>query len=209
MTVLAPSSYEEVGEMLATALEITAGPVAIRWPKSDARSVPALARRPDSDTGSVPRVNPALAARKLRAGSDVCLLGVGKLVAACEEAATLLALRGIEATVWDVRVATPLDVTMIEDAWRHRIVVTAEDGITDGGVGSLIAGAIRAAGAAGAIRAAGAGSDSVRAGPQVVNCGVPTTYIAHGRAGDILADLGLDGPGLNRTVLDTIARHGL
>jgi deoxyxylulose-5-phosphate synthase len=107
---------------------------------------------------------------------------------------------------------------MIEDAWRHRIVVTAEDGITDGGVGSLIAGAIRAAGAAGAIRAAGAagairaagaGSDSVRAGPQVVNCGVPTTYIAHGRAGDILADLGLDGPGLNRTVLDTIARHGL
>jgi hypothetical protein len=38
---------------------------------------------------------------------------------------------------------------------------------------------------------------------------VPTTYIAHGRAGDILADLGLDGPGLNRTVLDTIARHGL
>ena len=33
MTVLAPSSYEEVGQMLHDALDITDGPVLIRWPK--------------------------------------------------------------------------------------------------------------------------------------------------------------------------------
>ncbi len=41
MTVLAPSSYEEVGVMLHDALDITDGPVMIRWPKS----LPVIARR--------------------------------------------------------------------------------------------------------------------------------------------------------------------
>ncbi len=93
MTVLAPSSYEEVAVMLHEALAITTGPVAIRWPKT-----PAV--RADV-TGS------GLTARHARTGSDVCLLGVGKMLAACEEAADLLQWDGISASVWDVRVATP------------------------------------------------------------------------------------------------------
>ena len=39
MTMLAPSSYQEVGQMLDDALEITDGPVAIRWPRTSARMV--------------------------------------------------------------------------------------------------------------------------------------------------------------------------
>jgi len=186
MTVLAPSSYEEVGEMLASALAITSGPVAIRWPKTDARSVPEVGR--------------GLHARRIRSGRGVCLLGVGKLVAACEEAAEILARRSIQATVWDVRAPLPLDPSMIEDAARHRIVVTAEDGIREGGVGSLISSAVRAAGALTGTAPGG--------GPEVVNCGIPTAYIPHGRASDILAGLGLDGAGISRTVIDAVAELG-
>ena len=87
MTVFAPSSYEEVGNMLHEALAVTTGPVAIRWPKSEARSVA--------------RVGSGLAARKIRTGSSACLIGVGKLVAACEQAAELLAAHGVDVTVWD------------------------------------------------------------------------------------------------------------
>ena len=57
MTVLAPSSYEEVGVMLHDALDITDGPVMIRWAKTPARSVP------DDQVGS------GLRGRKARAGS--------------------------------------------------------------------------------------------------------------------------------------------
>ena len=57
------------------------------------------------------------------------------------EAADALAAEGIEATVWDVRVV-PLDPEMLADAAEHPVVLTAEDGIRDGGVGSLIADAI-------------------------------------------------------------------
>ncbi|MGA3353674.1 MAG: 1-deoxy-D-xylulose-5-phosphate synthase [Acidimicrobiales bacterium] len=174
MTVLVPSSYEEVGNMLHEAVSITTGPVAIRWPKSEARS---------SAVGS------RLRARKLTTGSRVCLIGLGKLVAECEQAARILADRGIDATVWDARVAAPLDEVMIENALAHGLVVSVEDGITDGGVGRRIEAALR--------RRAQAGK-----GPAVVSCGVPTAYLPHGDATDILTYLGLDGPGIARVVLE-------
>jgi 1-deoxy-D-xylulose-5-phosphate synthase len=173
MTVLVPSSDAEVPEMLHQALEITSGPVAIRWPKTPAR---------------VGGAGSGLRARRLRRGPDACLLGVGKLVEACEEAADLLEAHGVRATVWDVRVASPLDPVMIDDAIGHPVVLTAEDGVVDGGVGAKVAAAIG--------RLARPGAD-----PTLVPCGVPLGYLPHGRAGDILADLGLDGPGLCRAVL--------
>ena len=175
MTVFAPSSYGEVANMLHEALTITSGPVAIRWPKSEAC--------PTRQIGS------GLRARKVRAGSRVCLGGGGKLVGACEQAAHILAERGIDATVWDARVASPLDPAMIDDAADHELVVSAEDGIVEGGVGTLVNAAIRRSGPPGA-------------GPVIVNCGVPTAYLPHGEASDILAYLGLDAAGISRAVLD-------
>jgi 1-deoxy-D-xylulose-5-phosphate synthase len=175
MTVFAPSSYEEVGNMLHEAMSITTGPVAIRWPKSEAHS--------SGEIGS------GLRARRLRAGSGVCIIGLGKLVAACEQAARLLSAHGVDATVWDARLAAPLDETMIDDALSHDLVVSAEDGIADGGVGGRIESAL--------------GRRSARGqAPEVVSCGVPTAYLPHGDAAGILSSLGLDAPGIAAVVLE-------
>ena len=55
----------------------------------------------------------------------VCILAVGKLVDAAEQAAAAAGrATGIDATVWDVRCCAPLDPTMIADAARHPLVVT-------------------------------------------------------------------------------------
>jgi 1-deoxy-D-xylulose-5-phosphate synthase len=175
MTVFAPSSYAEVGNMLHEALSITSGPVALRWPKSEACG--ALA------------VGSGLRARKARAGSRVCLIGVGKLLGACEQAAGILGRNGVDATVWDARVVAPIDQLMIDDAMAHELVVSVEDGIVDGGAGWRIAQALGAA--------AGPGSR-----PAVVSCGVPTAYLPHGEAAGLLSRLGLDGPGIARVVLE-------
>jgi 1-deoxy-D-xylulose-5-phosphate synthase len=175
MTVFAPSSYAEVGNMLHEALSITTGPVAIRWPKSEARETAA--------------VGSGVRARKVRDGSGVCLIGVGKLLGACEQAAEVLAASGIDATVWDARLVAPLDPAMLYDALDHDLVVSVEDGIADGGVGWRIAESLREAAPLGA-------------GPAVVSCGVPTAYLPHGDAAGILAFLGLDGPGISRVVLE-------
>jgi 1-deoxy-D-xylulose-5-phosphate synthase len=109
---------------------------------------------------------------------------VGKMLAAAEEAAELLTARGVDATVWDVRVVKPLDPEMIADAARHPVVVTIEDGVRHGGAGSAIADAV------------GEVCCSGERPPRLRILGVPLAYLPHGKPDDILAELGLDGPGL-------------
>ena len=89
--------------MLEEAMRITSGPVALRWPKTVARHVGADA------------VGRGRNARRVRAGDDVCILAVGKMVEAAEEAAELLDARDVHATVWDVRTIPP-DPKMLADA---------------------------------------------------------------------------------------------
>ena len=173
MTVLAPSSYDEVATMLGWALRGAEGPVAIRWPKTEARLCPV--------TGE------GRSARLVREGTDVCLIGVGKLLAACEEAAASLEIDGVSASVWDPRAVTPLDPRLVEHAAGHRVVVVAEDGVVEGGAGSLVASALQGR----------CGGDT----PEVACAGVPVAYLPHGKPSDILASLGLDGPGIAARVL--------
>jgi 1-deoxy-D-xylulose-5-phosphate synthase len=134
-------------------------------------------------------VGSGLSARLIRQGDDVCILAVGKLVEAAEGAAVLLEAHGVSATVWDVRVVKPLDEAMIAAATTHPLVVTAEDGIREGGVGTAIGAAIAA-------RKPGQPS------PPVIVLGVPDRYVPQGKPADILADLGLDATGIATSVLE-------
>ncbi len=181
MTIFCPSSYQELQQMLADAYEITTGPVCIRWPKTPAPTVP------DSEVGR------GLKARCVRSGSDVCIIGVGKMLGAARAAADELEADGISATVWDPRAAKPLDDAMLENAATHPLVVTIEDGLADGGIGGSIDLALTER----------AGSDDR---PEVRVLGVPTRYIPHGKPDAILADLGLDGPGVARTIRAIVQR---
>ncbi|MDQ2826382.1 MAG: 1-deoxy-D-xylulose-5-phosphate synthase [Actinomycetota bacterium] len=182
MTVFAPSSAQEVEVMLGQALSITSGPSAVRYPKGSARQVPA------EEVGS------GLTGRLVRRGGDVCLLAVGKMVEAAEEAARLLDQQGVAATVWDVRVVKPLDPSMIADAAAHPLVVTVEDGVRLGGAGSAIADAVGAT-------AEGRPRPPVWQSPPVIVLGVPDRFIAQAPPAAIHAAIGLDGPGIAASVI--------
>ncbi len=179
MTMFAPSSAEELTVMLDTALELD-GPASIRFP----RAVPRSPSRPEVGSG--------LHARKARTGTDLCILAVGKMFDAAEDAAVTLGAEGIAATVWDVRVVKPLDPAMILDAAAHPVVITVEDGIRVGGAGTAIADAITAL-------------DPGRPSPPVVKLGTPSEYIPHGEADAILARLGLDAVGVANTAREAVA----
>jgi 1-deoxy-D-xylulose-5-phosphate synthase len=174
LTLFAPSSYEEMTVMLEEALRITSGPVALRWPKTVARHVM---------PGAVGRGRNA---RRVREGDDVCILALGKMVEAAEEAAELLDARDVHCSLWDIR-TIPADPKMLADARRHALVVTAEDGIAEGGVGALLAAAL-------------ASLEAGTPAPPVVALGTPAAYIPHGKPAALLANLGLDGPGIAATV---------
>ena len=179
MTIFAPSSAEELKAMLATALELS-GPSVVRYPKTAARHVAA------------DQVGAGLSARLVGRGDGaVCILAVGKLLEAAEEAASLLAGEGVDATLWDVRVVRPLDPVMVADAGSHGFVVTVEDGIRNGGAGNFITDAI-------------ADLQPSRQSPPVLNLGVPTAFIPHGKPDRILGQLGLDGPGIAASIFKAV-----
>ena len=167
--------------MLHDALDLTDGPSMLRWPKTPAPTV---------EPGEVGH---GLRGRKVRTGADVCLIGVGKMLAAATEAADILAEAGIEATVWDPRIALPIPDEVIDDAVTHPAVITIEDGYRDGGIGMMLGDNLRE-------RALGAC-------PPVRVLGVPRQYIPHGKADAILTRLGLDGKGVAKAaqeLLDSI-----
>jgi len=177
MRVLAPSSTQEVEQMLKDAIVLAnEGPVVIRYPKGVARSVDA------ADIGS------GLAARKLLTdeSNTVCILSIGKMVGASLDAAALLAAKGIMATVWDVRSCAPLDQLMIDNAAAHQVVVTVEDGIREGGIGMTIEDLVSHA--HGAQR------------PSIEVLGIPKQFIPQAKPDAILSRLGLNAEGIAATV---------
>jgi 1-deoxy-D-xylulose-5-phosphate synthase len=177
MTVFAPSAAEEIEPMLRAALALP-GPSSIRYPKGVARHI-----NPDA-------AGHGLEAKRLRQGDgSVCLLAVGKLVGACLDAANELSGEGIDVTVWDTRVVSPPDSAMLDDAARHALVITAEDGVRHGGAGAFLLDAMDAQ-----VESAGLVAPATR------RLGVPRQYIAQGRPDDILASLGLDGAGIAESV---------
>lgn len=152
--------------MMNQALE-TNGPVAIRWPRGTA------------DESSV--VGQGLSARLVRDGQDVAILAAGKMLKAATSAAELLAEEGVDAAVWDPRLLKPLDQEMIRAVIGQSLVVTVEDGSRMGGFGSLVADALQS-----------------RSGPipRLLQLGIPDDYLPHGEAGELHAELGLDGAGI-------------
>jgi 1-deoxy-D-xylulose-5-phosphate synthase len=175
MAVFAPSSAQELPVMLASALDLD-GPAAVRYPKGAARQV------------TPEQVGEGLKARKILSGADVCILAVGKLVEAAEDAVAELERHGISPTIWDVRVVRPADAAMIADAATHDLVVTVEDGVRLGGAGTYLTDLV-------------ADLDEGRQRPRLLTLGTPTAYIPQGKPAVILAELGLDAAGIAAAII--------
>ena len=190
MRVLAPSSTQDLQQMLSDAISLAdTGPVAIRYPKGLARNVD------ENDIGS------GLQARKLVDGPTkrVCILAIGKLVGAALEAAKTLKTNNVDVTVWDVRSCAPLDPTMISDAMQHDLVITAEDGIRDGGIGMTIENTIN--------DTSNSTTSTTNKRPVVRVLGVPTTFVPTAKPNVILHQMGLDAEGIVAQVLRALSNN--
>jgi transketolase len=78
-------------------------------------------------------------ARILLEGTDVALIGCGIMVAECLRAAETLAAEGVSAMVVDMHTLKPLDKSAVAAACRTGAIVTAEEHLLDGGLGSQVA----------------------------------------------------------------------
>ncbi|MBN1141101.1 MAG: 1-deoxy-D-xylulose-5-phosphate synthase [Deltaproteobacteria bacterium] len=129
MTIMAPRDEEELRRALATAL-LHDGPFAFRYPRGKGLGV----------SRSVPAVPLELGAgEKLSDGSDGAIFAIGSMVTVAQEAALSLREQGVSLSVIDLRFAKPLDAALIlRELEAKRIVVTVEENVLCGGVGSAL-----------------------------------------------------------------------
>jgi 1-deoxy-D-xylulose-5-phosphate synthase len=181
MVIASPRDGNELRRALATAIAHTAGPFAIRFPRS---TTPKL-------TVSGPVRRTKLGAWDVRSrGKDVLLLGLGKLAVDCEDAARLLRRDGVGVTLVDPRWVKPLDPRLASVAGAHRLVVTVEDNVLAGGFGSAVAEVLA--------------DEEVRT--PLLRLGIPDQFLPHGKRELLLAELGLDGGGIAERVRKALSR---
>lgn len=129
LTLMAPKDENELRHMIYTAFTFE-NPVAVRYPRSTGFGVPMDDELKYLEKGK---------AELLRKGRDITLIGFGPVVYMCLEAADRLKDIGINAGVVNLRFINPLDRnTIISQAVSTKRLVTVEDHILAGGMGSAV-----------------------------------------------------------------------
>lgn len=175
MTIMAPKDENELRHMLKTALDFDA-PISLRYPRGSGIGV---------DITEPMHTLPIGKAEVLREGNDVCLWAIGSMVKPALEAAELLAEQGIKAGVVNMRFAKPLDKELLlEDAKHYGKIITLEEGVLAGGVGSAVLETLNDA-------------QMLEKG-EVLTLGIPDAFVVHGDKKLLFRDLGLDTPSIVR-----------
>jgi 1-deoxy-D-xylulose-5-phosphate synthase len=179
LVVGAPADATELCAMIETAVDHE-GPIAIRYPKGGAVSVPSLPVEP----------LPVGQAELIGEGDEVLLVAVGRMVEIAEKVAADLTGRGIAAGVVNARWVKPLDPRIVEWAAPVSHVVTLEDNVVAGGFGAAVMEAFSAAGMV----------------KEVTMIGVPDRFLPFGSASDIMEMAGMDPISVVDRVLVALGR---
>ena len=177
LTVLAPANDRELKAMLYYAVS-SGHPCAIRYPRGAAVAGPKEV--PEIQTGK---------GQILREGTDAAILALGCTVSMAEEAAKQLAEQDhIHASVINMRFAAPLDADLI--AWackNHKVVITCEDHVDDGGFGQKV------------ISAAPADCRG-----KIQTIAIPNGFVRQGARKNLLDHFGISAEGIRGKILEAL-----
>jgi 1-deoxy-D-xylulose-5-phosphate synthase len=163
--IAAPRDEARLREELREAVDVRDAPTVIRFPKGAvAEDIPALERLADG-VDVLARGD----------SSDVLIVGIGPFARLGLDVAERLRAQGIGATVVDPRWVVPVPGSIVDLAARHRLVITLEDGLRVGGIGTRVRQVLREAGVDTAVD----------------ELGLPDEFLDHATREQILEDAGL------------------
>ena len=173
--IAAPRDAIRLKEELGEAVAVSDRPTVLRFPKGAAPAdIPALRRM--SDGVEVLAEAPS---------KDVLLVAVGAMASVAIKVAELLKAHGIGATVIDPRWVVPVRKSVIEMAGEHRLVVTLEDGVRVGGIGTRIRQDLRAA----------------QIDTALNELGLPDEFLEHASRSEILERVGLTAQNITQEIV--------
>jgi 1-deoxy-D-xylulose-5-phosphate synthase len=176
--IAAPRDGARLTEALDEAVEVDDAPTVIRFPKG------ALA----DDLPAIERLDDGVDVLARGESEDVLIVAIGPFAALAMDVADRLRAQGIGATVIDPRWAIPVQPSVVSLAAQHRLVITLEDGIRVGGIGTRVRQVLREA-----------GIDTA-----VDELGLPDEFIDHASRDEILADAGLTAPKIAQDIVSQV-----
>ena len=178
MQICAPRTAEDLQEMMKMA-ETLDGPVAIRYPRGRTILSPTLPLREEVRYGK---------GIKLRDGEDIAVLTIGAIGNTMSEAISSLEGRsgGVSYAHYDMRWLKPMDEEILHEVGKkYKTIVTAEDGMVAGGLGSAVLEWMADHGYT----------------PRVIRLGVNDQFVEHGSTKELYHLLKLDKEGLCESLL--------
>lgn len=182
MTIMTPSDENECRLMLSTGFKLNS-PSTVRYPRGTG---------PNSKVSSNLETIPVGKGKICRDGKNIAILAFGSVLADGLDVAEKL-----NATIADMRFVKPLDEDLIlKLASQHDIIVTLEDNVVMGGVGSAVNEVLL----------------KHQCQNRVLNLGLPDIFMEHASREQLLDDAGLSTSGILRAIedfLDTeeLAKH--
>ncbi len=174
MTVMAPKDFVELENMLEFACKFDK-PIAIRYPRGGEGSY------------KFSKHNRIILGKSelLKEGTDVTIVGIGKMTERAMEVSDLLEKDGISCEVINARFAKPIDIkTISSSVSKTGVLITIEDNSISGGFGEGV-------------------KANIRDG-KVLSFGYPDKFIKHGSVAEIEEKYGLDKDSIYKKIKEII-----
>ena len=180
MTILAPKNKWELSDMIKYAVDFGA-PIAIRYPRGEAYAGLQEYREPIQYAKS----------EWIYRETQIALFALGSMVKTAETVRDNLKAQGYECSLINARFAKPLDEeTLREITKEHKLIVTLEENVINGGFGEHITRFYNEDGSF----------------IHVLTIAIPDEYVEHGNVDILRRELGIDADTVTQRTVDAYCR---
>ena len=180
LTICSPLDEHELRRLMYTAQLPDKGPFVIRYPRGGGELQDWRCPFEEIKVGT---------GRKLHDGSDVAVLSIGPIGNNVTRAIEQLKNENKELSVahYDMRFLKPIDESILEEVGRNfKRVITVENGVIRGGLGSAVLEWMNDHGYA----------------PRVQRLGLPDSFVEHGTVKELMHIVGIDEEGIKKAILE-------
>ena len=175
MCVMAPKNKWELSDMMKFAVDYN-GPIALRYPRGEAYD------------GLMGHRAPIVYGKSelLYDEEKIALVAVGSMVRTAHEVRQSLKRKGFECTLINARFVKPLDEErLLELTKDHKLIVTLEENVLDGGFGERVSEFYEA----------------TNSEVSVMNIALPDAYVEHGNVEILKRECGIDAETIEKKII--------
>lgn len=175
LCVMAPKNKWELSDMMKFAVSYD-GPIALRYPRGEAYD------------GLMEHRAPVVYGKSelLYDEERIALVAVGSMVKTAHEVRQNLKWKGFECTLINARFVKPLDEgRLLELTKEHKLIVTLEENVLDGGFGKHVSEFY----------------EEIGSDVQVLNIALPDAYVEHGNVEVLKQECGIDAETIEKKII--------